>query len=103
MLKMSSLRLMVKKSRGKKLQKEIEKQQQVIVTENNSFKGFTTEGVGNYDQKHSGKLDSGVALNSSRCGRFKDGRFVAPSTVIVKLSGLFSVVIKNKSCSITFI
>ena len=51
MLKMSSLRLMVKKSRGKKLQKEIEKQQQVTMTENNLFQGFTTEGVQDYNQK----------------------------------------------------
>ena len=48
---MSSLRVMVKRSRGKKKQKETEKQQHVIVTENNLFKGFTTEGVQNYDQK----------------------------------------------------
>ena len=45
MLKMSSLRVMVKRSRGKKQQKETEKQQHVIVTENNLLKGFTTEGV----------------------------------------------------------
>ena len=51
MFKMSSLRVMVKRSRGKKQQKEIEKQQQVFVTENNLFKGFTTEGLQNYDQK----------------------------------------------------
>ena len=42
---------MVKISRGKKQQKEIEKQQLVAVTENNLFKGFTTEVVENYDQK----------------------------------------------------
>ena len=48
---MSSLRVMVKRSRGKKQQKETEKQQHVIVTEKNCFKGFTTEDVRNYDQK----------------------------------------------------
>ena len=48
---MSSLRVMVKRSREKKQQKATEKQQHVIVTENNLFKGFTTEGVRNYDQK----------------------------------------------------
>ena len=61
MLKMSCLRVMVKRSRGKNQQKETEKQQYVIVTENNLFKGFTAEDVRNYDQKLSGKLDSGVA------------------------------------------
>ena len=48
---MSSLRVIVKRSKGKKQQEETEKQQQVIETENNLFKGFTTEGVRNYDQK----------------------------------------------------
>ena len=42
---MSSLQVMVKRSRGKKQQKETEKQQHVIVTENNLFKGFITEGI----------------------------------------------------------
>ena len=51
MLKISSLLVMDKTSRGKKQQKEREKMQHVIVTENNLFKGFTTEGVRNYDQK----------------------------------------------------
>ena len=50
MLKMSSLRVMVKRSREKKQQKGIEKQQFVIVTENNLFKGLTAEGVRNYYQ-----------------------------------------------------
>ena len=59
------------------------------------FKKKGTEGVQNYDQKLSGKLDSGVAWNSSRCGRFKGGRSAEPSTVIVKLAELFSIVIKN--------
>ena len=48
---MSSLRVMVKNSRGKKQQEETEKQQHVIVTEKNLFKGFTTESVRNYEQK----------------------------------------------------
>ena len=51
MLKMSSLRVMVKRSRGKKQLKKIEKKQHVVVTENNLFKAFTAEGVRNYDQK----------------------------------------------------
>ena len=51
MLKMSSLRVKVKRSRGKKQQKETEKRQHVITTENNLFKGFTTEGVRNQYQK----------------------------------------------------
>ena len=42
---------MVKNSRGKKQQKETEKQQHVIVAENKLFKSFTTEGIRNYDQK----------------------------------------------------
>ena len=45
MLKMSFLRVMLKRSRGKKQWKETEKQQHVIVIENNLFKEFTTEGV----------------------------------------------------------
>ena len=84
-----------KKQRKKKQQKEIEKQQHVIVTENNLFEGFTTKGVRNYDQMYSGKLDSGVAWNSSRCRRFLDGRSAAPSTIIVKLAGLLSIIIKS--------
>ena len=51
MFEMSSLRVMFKRSRGKKLQEETEKQLHVIVTEKNLFKGFTTERVRNYDQK----------------------------------------------------
>ena len=34
---------MVKRSKRKKQQEETEKQQHVIMTENNLFKGFTTE------------------------------------------------------------
>ena len=48
---MSSLRVMVKRSRGKKQQEEIKKQQHVIVTENNLFKGFTGKGIRNYNKK----------------------------------------------------
>ena len=48
---MSSLPVMVKGSRGKKQKEETDKQQHVIVTENNLFKGFTTKGIRNYDQK----------------------------------------------------
>ena len=44
--------------------KNAEKQQHVTMAENNLFKGFTTESARNYDQKQSGKLDSGVAWNS---------------------------------------
>ena len=44
-LDMSSLRIMVKRSRRKKEQEDTGKQQHVIVTENNSFKGFTIEGL----------------------------------------------------------
>ena len=50
MLEMSSLRVMVKRSRGKKLQEETEKQQHFVATENNFLKGFTTEGIRNYYQ-----------------------------------------------------
>ena len=45
MLKMPSLRVMVKKCKGKKQQEETEKQQYIIVTENKLFKDFTAEGV----------------------------------------------------------
>ena len=48
---MSSLLVMFKNSRGKKQQEETKKQQHAIVTENKLFKGFTIEGVQNYDQK----------------------------------------------------
>ena len=70
MLEMSSLQVMVK---GNKQQEETEKQQHFIVIENNLFKCFTTEGIRNYDQKYSGKLDSDVARNSSCFGRFLAG------------------------------
>ena len=49
MLEMSSLPVMVKRSRGKKQQEETEKQQHVTVTQNNIFEGLTTKGVRNYD------------------------------------------------------
>ena len=48
---MSSLRVMDKRSKGKKQQEETEKEQHDIVTENSLFKGFTTKGVRNYDLK----------------------------------------------------
>ena len=48
MLEMSSLRVIVKRSRGKNQQEETVKQQHVIVTENKLFKGFTTKGIQNY-------------------------------------------------------
>ena len=48
---MSSLGVMVERGRRKKYQEETEKQQHVIVTENNLFKSFTTKDVRNYDQK----------------------------------------------------
>ena len=50
-LEVSSLRDIVKRSRGKKQQEETEKQKYVIVTENWLFKGFTTKCVQNYDRK----------------------------------------------------
>ena len=67
MLEISSSHVMVKRSRGKEQQEETEKQQHVIVTEKNLIEGFTT--IGNYDQKSS-MLDSGVAWNSLRRGRW---------------------------------
>ena len=48
---MSSLQVIVKRSKGKKQEEEKEKPQHVIATENNLFKGFTTNGVQNYDRK----------------------------------------------------
>ena len=42
------------------------------MTENNLLKGFSTEGFRNYDQKYSGKLDSGVEWNSSRSSLLTD-------------------------------
>ena len=48
---MPSSQVMIKRSIGKKQQKETEKQQHVVVREDNLFKGFTTERARNYDQK----------------------------------------------------
>ena len=48
---MSSLRVMVKRSRGRKQQEETEKHQHMIMTENNLFKGYATKDVLNYDRK----------------------------------------------------
>ena len=42
---MSSLRVMVKRGRGKKRQEETEKHQHIIMTENNLFKGYATKRV----------------------------------------------------------
>ena len=98
----SSLRVMVKRNRGKKQQEETAKHQHIIITENNLFKDFTTEGVRNYDQKSSDKLDSSVAWNSSRCGRFFSGRFTVPSTIAVKVAELFFVITSTTFCSKTF-
>ena len=47
---MSSLRVMVKRSRAKKQKEETEKQH-FIVTENNLFIDFTTNGVQNFQPK----------------------------------------------------
>ena len=71
------------------------------LTENNLFRGFTTESVPNYDQKQTGKLDIYVAWNSSSCGRFLAGRSAASSTVTFTL-GLILVAIFNTFCSKTF-
>ena len=48
---MSSLLVMVQRSRGKKQEDGTGKQQNLIVTKNNLFKNFKTEGVQNLDQK----------------------------------------------------
>ena len=89
---------MVKRSRGKKTQEETKKQQHVIVTENNIFK----EGVRNYEQKKSGKLDNGGAWNSTHCGTFLASRYAAPSTVAANLGRLLSVLILSIFCRKTF-
>ena len=39
-------------------EKETDKYQHVIMTENNLFKGYTTKDVLNYDRKQSSKLDN---------------------------------------------
>ena len=93
---------MVKRSRGKKQQKEIEKQQHIIVIENSLFKGFTREGVPNYDQKQSGELDSGVDSETSRWKKFLAGRSAETPTVTIKLSELLLAVILNTFCSEIF-
>ena len=48
---MSSLGVMVERGRRKKYQEETEKQQHVIVTENNLFKSFAAKAVRNYERK----------------------------------------------------
>ena len=48
---MSSLRVMVKRGRGKKRQEETEKHQHVIETENILFIGYSAKDVLNYDRK----------------------------------------------------
>ena len=63
------------------------------MTENNLVKGFTRDGVRNYDPKWSSTLDYGVTWNFSSCGRFLVVRTAAPSAVYIKLAGLLSVVI----------
>ena len=45
------LQVMVKRKIGIKHEEKTEKQQRVIITENNYFKGFTKEIVRNYEQK----------------------------------------------------
>ena len=42
---MASLRVMIKRTRGKKQQEETEKQQHAVVTESNLFKSFIAEGI----------------------------------------------------------
>ena len=93
---------MVKRSRGKKKQEETKKQQHIIVTKSKLFKGFNAESVRNYDQKYSGKLDSGVAWILLSCGRFLAGRSAASSTVALKLARLLFCLISNTFCRKTF-
>ena len=66
---MPSLRVMVKKCKGKKQQEETGKQQHVIVTKINLFKGFTTKGVRNYDRKLSGMFGSDSTLPCTSTGQ----------------------------------
>ena len=54
---MAALRVF-ERCRRKEHQEETEKQQHVIVTENNLFKGFSTKDVRNYYRKQSGQLDN---------------------------------------------
>ena len=56
---------MIKRRGGKKQQEDVQKQQHVIMTENNLFKGYTTKDVLNYDRKESSKLDNNGRW---RCG-----------------------------------
>ena len=100
-MEMSFLRVMVKRSRGKKQWEETEKQQHVIVTENNLFKGFTTEGDRNYDQKWSGKLDSEGRWRCKFTGLESSTARGIPCDATIKFAGLFLVVILNTFCSKT--
>ena len=101
-LEMSSLWVSVKRSRGKEQKKKTEKHQHAILAENNLCKGFTTDGVWNYDQRLSGNVDSGVSWNSSSWEKFLNGRTAVPFTVTIKLSGLLLALYSNIFCSKTF-
>ena len=53
-LEISSLRVIVRRNRGKKQQEKTEKQQHVIVTENKLFKNLTRTVAQYYDRKYFG-------------------------------------------------
>ena len=99
---MSSLWVMVKRSRGKKQQEEMEEQQHVIETENNLFKRFTTKGIPNYDRKSSGKLGSDCRWRCQSTGKESSTAWGIPCDATVKLAELLLVVISNSFCSKTF-
>ena len=101
-LKMSSLRVMDKKSRWKKQQVETEKQQHFIMTENNLLKGFTTKDVWNYDRKWSIKLDSEGRWPCGSTIQESSTYWGIPLDAAIKLAVLFLVVILNTLCSKIF-
>ena len=90
---MSSFRVMVNRSRGKKQQEETEEQQRVIIRESYLIRGFIYLNVGNYDQKYSRKIDS--------VGRWRCGSSVQESSTI-NLAGLLLAINSNTFCHKTF-
>ena len=75
---------------------ETEKQQYVIETENNLFKGFTSKGFRNYDQMYSGKLDSGMEFHMEFLILWKiQGRYIR-STIYRHCQAFWTIFDRNQ-------
>ena len=95
MLEMSSLRVMVKRSKGKRKQKETEKQQHVIARENNLFKVLLQKAFEITTESSPTSLTATVdcAANLPAGG--------IPYDATIKLAGLLPIVNSNTFCSKT--